>query len=106
MVPDWLFDVREKVFLGLPYCQQNEEDVKKLINHLTIITKEKFQFNFLWTTSTIQSLFPIKDKVCHISSVKWSDPGHFLRAQGKLIFLFPCTLFYIFLTPKNYKSIH
>ena len=38
-----------------------------------------------------------------ISSVKWSDPGHFLKAQGKFIFSFPCTLFYIFLTPKNYK---
>ena len=36
------------------------------------------------------------------SSVKWSDPGHFLKAQGKFIFSFPCTL-YIFLTPKNYK---
>ena len=69
LVPDWLFDVREKVFLRLPYCQQNEEDVKKFINHLTIITKEKFQFIVLWTTSAIQSLFPIKDKVCHISCV-------------------------------------
>ena len=31
LVPDWLFDVREKVFLRLPYFQQNEEDVKKFI---------------------------------------------------------------------------
>ena len=69
LVPDWLFDVREKVFLRLTYCQQNEEDVKKFINHLTIITKEKFQFIVLWTTNAIQPLFPIKDKVCHISCV-------------------------------------
>ena len=27
------------------------------------------------------------------SSVKWSDPGHFLKAQGKFIFSFPCALF-------------
>ena len=27
------------------------------------------------------------------SSVKWSDPGHFLKAQGKFIFSFPYTLF-------------
>ena len=27
------------------------------------------------------------------SSVKWSDPGQFLKAQGKFIFSFPCTLF-------------
>ena len=38
-----------------------------------------------------------------VSSVKWSDAEHFLKAQGKFIFSFPCTLFYIFLTPKNYK---
>ena len=69
LVPDWSFDVREKVFLRLPYCQQNEEDVKKFINHLTIIIKEKFKFIVLWTTSAIQSLFPTKDKVCHISCV-------------------------------------
>ena len=28
-----------------------------------------------------------------LSSVKWSDPGYFLKAQGKFIFSFPCTLF-------------
>ena len=38
------------------------------------------------------------------SSLKWSDPGQLLKAQGKFIFSFPCTLFFhIFLTPKNYK---
>ena len=34
------------------------------------------------------------------SSVKWSDPGHFLESQGKFFLSFPCTLFYIFLTSK------
>ena len=47
----------------------------------------------------IRTLVPILS----ISSVKWSDPGQFLKAQGKFIFSFPCTLFYILLTPKNYK---
>ena len=28
-----------------------------------------------------------------LSSVKWSDPVHFLKAQGKFIFSCPCTLF-------------
>ena len=31
-----------------------------------------------------------------VSSVKWSDPGHFLKAQGKFIFSFPCTLFFTY----------
>ena len=34
------------------------------------------------------------------SSVKRSDPGQFLKSQGKFFFSFPCTLFYIFLTSK------
>ena len=38
------------------------------------------------------------------SSKKRSDPGHFLKSQGKFFWSFLCTLFYIFLTPKNYKS--
>ena len=53
LVPDWLFDVTENILLGLPYCQQNEEDVKNFINHLTIVTNEKFQFIILWTASAI-----------------------------------------------------
>ena len=28
----------------------------------------------------------------------------YLRSQGKFFLSFLCTLFYIFLTPKNYKS--
>ena len=39
-----------------------------------------------------------------MSSGKQSDLGQFLKAQGKVVPSFPCTLFYIFLTPKNYKS--
>ena len=35
-----------------------------------------------------------------LSSVKWNDPGHFLKSQGKSFMSFPCILFYIFLTPK------
>ena len=34
------------------------------------------------------------------SSVKWSDPGQFLKSQGNFFWSFPCTLFYIFLTSK------
>ena len=28
-----------------------------------------------------------------LSSVKWSNPGHILKAQGKFAFSFACTLF-------------
>ena len=30
------------------------------------------------------------------SSVKWSDPGHFLESQGKFFLSFPCTLFFTY----------
>ena len=40
----------------------------------------------------------------HSSSGKWSGPGHFLKAESKFFLSFLCALFYIFLTPKNYKS--
>ena len=46
-----------------------KKTLRKFINHLTIIIKEKFKFIVLLTTSAIQSLFPMKDKVCHISCV-------------------------------------
>ena len=38
-----------------------------------------------------------------MSSVKSSDPGHFLKAQGNSFSHFHVPFFYIFLTPKNYK---
>ena len=34
------------------------------------------------------------------TSGKWSNPGHFLKSQGKFLLSFPYTLFYIFLTTK------
>ena len=48
--------------------------------------------------------YKIRNSFTDSSSVKWSDPGHFLKSQGKLFLSFPRTLFYIFLTRKNYKS--
>ena len=37
---------------------------------------------------------------CVVSSVKWSDPGHFLKSQGKFFCHFHVPFFYIFLTSK------
>ena len=34
------------------------------------------------------------------SSVKWSDPGHFLGSQGNFFCHFHVSFFYMFLTPK------
>ena len=32
--------------------------------------------------------------IIYISSVKWSNPGHFLKSQGKIFLSFPCILFF------------
>ena len=50
--------------------------------------------------SNVKTLFQGDWMVKSVSSVKWSDPGHFFRAQGKFFLSSLCTLFYIFLTLK------
>ena len=57
-----------------------------------ILTIRKYYFN---NTSSYETGLS--------SSVKCSDPGHFLRSQGKFFFVISMYLFYIFLTFKNYK---
>ena len=37
------------------------------------------------------------------SSVKWSDPGHFLGSQGNFFLSFPCTLFLHVFDTQNYR---
>ena len=69
-----------------------------LLSAVNVLTVLRFQVLLRETFSN--SISPI------VSSVKWSDPGHFPKAQGKFILSFPCTLFfYIFLTPKNYRWV-
>ena len=70
-----------------------------------------YRANQLWKTlplvlknSCSLELFKIRIKKLAVSSGKWSGPGPFLKAQGNFFLSFLCALFYIFLTPKNYKS--
>ena len=57
---------------------------------------------FLCHVATIQCFYATLQPP-NVSSVKWTDPGPFLKTQCKLFLSFLCTLFNIFLTPKNYK---
>ena len=45
---------------------------------------------FFWKCPPMHSYYNLR------SSVKWKDPGNFLKAQGKFIFSFPCTLFFTY----------
>ena len=59
----------------------------------------KIEFQKLLSLATRESYFIFNGKLYKpvqgvvVSSVKWSDPGHFLESQGKLFLSFPCTLF-------------
>ena len=69
IIPEWLFDERCKVLFKLPYCPNNERDVKSFINKIETFTNGKYQFIVLWSTRNIKTLFPLKDKVKHLSCV-------------------------------------
>ena len=52
-----------------------------------------FDYLFIKTCDRIKYLLSEKSGIKDSSSVKRSDLAHFLKAQGKFIFSFPCTLF-------------
>ena len=69
MIPEWLFDQRKKVLFKLPYCPSNERDVKRFIDKIESFSNEKLKFIVSWSTRNIKSLFPLKDRVKHLSCV-------------------------------------
>ena len=69
LIPTWLFDDRIVKTIRLPYCFNNESASKKFINTLEQYTKHKFKFIVIWETRDIRTLFPLKDRVQHKSSV-------------------------------------
>ena len=70
IIPPWLFE--EKSFIvsiNIPYCLKNENEIGKMLERLNAFTNFKYRFRVLWKTHKVKSLFPIKDKICHISNV-------------------------------------
>ena len=63
------FDDRKSITLEIPYCKRNEDETKKLINKLTFFTQGHYRFCIVWRTRKIHSLFKLKDKTNHPSSV-------------------------------------
>ena len=52
--------------------------------------KLKIMVNYL---KSVKSQNYTLTKIFIMSSVKWSDQGHFLKSQGNFFLPFPCTLF-------------
>ena len=75
-------------------------------NNEKIEGSSNIEFQKLLSLATRESNFIFNGKLYKpvqgvvVSSVKWSDPGHFLESQGKFFLSFPCTPFYMFLTSK------
>ena len=71
LIPNWLFndEIRSIVYIRIPYCLKNEHESKKFLIKLTNFTNDRFDFRIIWETKKLRSLFPLKDKVPHTSTV-------------------------------------
>ena len=71
LISKWLFEEkhRKTIDTRIPFCQSNEHYVLKFIRKLESFTKEKHSFVIIWKARNIRSLFNLKDKVSHVSSV-------------------------------------
>ena len=69
IVPEWLFDEKIDFYVRIPFCPKNEEISKTFLKKLNEYTGDKYNFKIIWNTRNIRSLFPLKDRVDHISCV-------------------------------------
>ena len=69
IIPEWLFDQRKKVLFKQPYCPSNERDFKHFIDKIERFTNGRLKLIVSWSTKNIKSLFPLKDRVKHLSCV-------------------------------------
>ena len=97
---EWHETCKCKCRLDATVCNNKQcwDDDKCRCECKELIEKGVCDKGFIWDPSNCKC-----DKSYDVSSVKWSHPAHFLKSQGKFFLSFPCTLFYIFLTPKNYR---
>ena len=67
-------------------CQSNEYYGLKFIRKLEVFTKESYSFVVIWKTRNIRSLFRLKDKTSHVSSVvyngKWNCGENYICETG------------------------
>ena len=69
LISPWLFDERKRVTVRLSFSSKNEKYCAYFINKFVSFTSEKVKFNVFWNARKIQSFFPSKDKVQHLSCV-------------------------------------
>ena len=69
IIPNWLFDERSDFYIRIPFSPKNEQISKTFLNKLNEYTNDKYTFKVIWNTRNIRSLFPLKDRVDHMSCV-------------------------------------
>ena len=69
IIPEWLFDDRERIVIKLPYCYSNETLSKTFLSRLFVFTGDKYKLMIVWETRKVRTLFPLKDKVKHASCI-------------------------------------
>ena len=69
LIPPWSFDERKHVTIRLPFSSENKKYSAYFISKLVSFTNGKVKFNIVWNTREIQSLFPLQDKVQHLSCI-------------------------------------
>ena len=67
IILQWLFDKKKAFTIHLSFSPSNESFVKTFVCKLNYFTNEKCKFNVAGNTKKVQSLFPLKNKVKHIS---------------------------------------
>ena len=60
---------KRRITVNLPFCADNEEFSKRFIKRLNNYTHDKYSFIVIWKTRKIRTLFPLKDRVVHVSDV-------------------------------------
>ena len=69
IIPEWLFEEKSDFYVRIPFCPKNEEISQQFLKKLDYYTKSKYNFKIVWITRDIRSLFPLKDRVDHMSCV-------------------------------------
>ena len=69
IIPPSLFEERKEVYFQIPFCRQNEFQVKTIIQKLDYFTGNNVKFRYYWKTRKVRSLFPLKDLVIHKTNV-------------------------------------
>jgi len=68
IIPPGFFDSKPLVLLvELPYCQLNEKASKTFQKRFEKFTNGKYNVIVKWLTRKVQTLFPLKDRMSHVS---------------------------------------